>query len=72
MLALVEAPPLAKSGYKVLCNKQDSVCCVRKFFHIIEQTLIFGEHKTNFNFIIGQLWLKNYLIWNKDNNLKLK
>ena len=37
------------------------------FFQIIEQSLIFGEHEMNFNFIVGQLWLKNYLIWNKEN-----
>ena len=56
----------------VLCNKQDCVSCVGKFFHVIKQALIFGENKTKCNFIVGQLWLENYLIWNKDNHTKLK
>ena len=47
------------------------VCCVRKFSHVIEQTLIFGEHKINFDFTF-QLSLKNYLIRNEHNDTKLK
>ena len=38
----------------VLWNKQDcGLWSKKKFFHIIELTLIFGEHKTNFIFIIA-------------------